>query len=62
MYYGYSATTEKDSSPTEDAVALGPSGWVQNLLDKLKIVPIRKNIIHASIKDGVPKVMEKNIS
>ena len=59
MYYGYSAATEKDSSPTEDAVALGPSGWVQNLLDKLKIVPIRKNIIHASIKDGVPKVMEK---
>ncbi len=59
MYYGYSVMPEKDTALTEDAGILSPSGWVQDLLDKLKIFPIRKNIIHASLKDGVPKVMEK---
>lgn len=58
MYNGY-AITDKDVATTEKPGESTPSSWVQKMLDELTILPVDKNLIHASIKDGLPKVMEK---
>ncbi len=57
MYNSYSASTQ-EAITKEEAGNKAPSSWVQKILDELTILPIHKNIIHGSIKDGLPKVIE----
>lgn len=57
-YNGYSISA-KDAITTEEAGNKTPSSWVQEILDELTILPIHKNLIHASLKDELPKVMEE---
>lgn len=58
MYNDY-FITGKDAITMEETDNQVPYNWAQKIMDDVKILPIHKNLIHTSLKNGLPKVMEE---